>query len=171
MPDNRVKCGGISLEVRKMTVEDAENGFQTLAEYYFSNSSSCSCLEHFSFHEAEEKIRNMIDHLMNGTAYVYGCFDGKTILGYIWAYEMQFREEHRIYISEVHVDQKHRGKGIGTALLEAVETEAIKRGIPALYIHTESNNSDAIRLYERYGFRIERIQLRKTVDGCENGTR
>ena len=151
------------MEIRKMTVMEAEAEFQTLTDYYYQNSISCSCLAHFSKDEAMMKIRSMIAHMNDGSAIVYGCFDGRQLLGYLWAYEMQFREERRIYISEVHVDQSLRGQGYGSELLKAVEKEARDRDIPALYIHTEANNSGAIRLYERLGFQAERIQLRKEL--------
>ena len=148
-----------------MTVPEAEANFRTLTEYYFSNSRACSCLEHFTMEEAEAKIRSMIAHMADGLAIVYGVFDGQALLGYLWAYEVQFREERRVYVSEVHVDQSLRGQGFGTLLLEAAETEARDRGIPALYIHTEARNIGAIRLYERFGFQMERVQLRKSVNG------
>ena len=148
-----------------MTVAEAEASFRILTEYYFRNSRDCSCLEHFTVQEAEAKIRSMIAHMADGSAIVYGVFDGTALLGYLWAYEVQFREERRIYISEVHVDERLRGKGFGTLLLEAAEAEAKERGIRALYIHTEANNAGAIRLYERFGFQMERVQLRKPLNG------
>ena len=148
-----------------MTVAEAESSFRTLTDYYFSNSRACSCLEHFTPEEAEAKIRSMISHMADGSAIVYGVFDGQTVHGYLWAYEVQFREERRVYVSEVHVDACLRGQGFGTMLLDAAEAEARDRGIPALYIHTEANNTGAIRLYERFGFRMERVQLRKPVKG------
>lgn len=151
------------MEIRKMSVMEAEADFQTLTDYYYQNSISCSCLTHFSKDEAMVKIRGMISHMNDGSAIVYGCFDGSQLLGYLWAYEMQFREERRIYISEVHIDQRLRGQGFGSQLIKSVETEARNRGIKALYIHTEANNSGAIRLYERLGFQTERIQLRKEL--------
>ena len=113
--------------------------------------------------EAEAKIRSMITHMADGSAIVYGVFDGEVLQGYLWAYEVQFREERRVYVSEVYVDQRLRGQGFGTQLLEVAEAEARDRGIPALYIHTEASNTGAIRLYERFGFRMERVQLRKAL--------
>ena len=147
-----------------MTVPEAEANFRTLTEYYSTNSRACSCLEHFTMEEAEAKIRSMIAHMEDGSAIVYGVFDGEVLQGYLWAYEVQFREERRVYVSEVHVDQSLRGQGFGTLLLEAAETEARDRGIPALYIHTEASNIGAIRLYERFGFKMERVQLRKALN-------
>ena len=100
------------MEIRKMKVAEAEANFRTLTEYYFTNSRACSCLEHFTMEEAETKIRSMIAHMEDGSAIVYGIFDGEVLQGYLWAYEVQFREERRVYVSEVHVDQSLRGRAL-----------------------------------------------------------
>lgn len=157
------------MEVRKITVVEAEKNFHKLAEYYFHNSRACSCMEHFSLSEAEDKIQTMIGHLRDGSAIVYGCFDDTELFGYLWAYEIHFREENRIYVSEVHVNHSHRGQGFGTMLLQAVEAEAKERKVPALYIHAEADNTGAIRLYERFGFSMERVQLRKSLTSQDYG--
>jgi ribosomal protein S18 acetylase RimI-like enzyme len=115
----------------------------------------------FSFEDAVAKIEEMIDHLTNGTAMVYGTFDQKDLIGFVWAYEHPFREETRIYISEIHVDERYRGRGIGKQLLTAVESMARSRGYKALYIHAEGDKDDVIRLYQQEGYVIERVQLRK----------
>ena len=158
------------LEVRKMTEAEAEENFRKLTEYYYNNSRACSCMENFRISAAEDKIRSMIAHLHDGTAIVYGCFDGLRLCGYLWAYEIQFREEHRIYVSEIYVEESCRGQGLGTLLLDAAEDEAKKRGIPALYIHAEADNTGAVRLYERFGFSMERVQMRKVLSGQDYGT-
>lgn len=148
---------------------EAEENFHKLTEYYYHNSRACSCMEHFAFPEAEDKIRSMIGHLQDGSAIVYGCFDDSELFGYLWAYEICFREERRIYVSEVHIEGRYRGQGFGTMLLQAVEAEAKERKVPALYIHAEADNTGAIRLYERFGFSMERVQLRKSLAGQDYG--
>ncbi len=46
----------------------------------------------------------------------------------------------------------HRGRGIGTALLEALDREARRRGINRLSLSVERDNP-AVALYQRLGFR------------------
>lgn len=46
-----------------------------------------------------------------------------------------------------------RGKGVGTALLEAVTAAARHRGCRALRLEVRADNSAAIRLYEQHGCR------------------
>ena len=152
------------MEIKKLSAELAEKNFATLTDYYYKNSKACSCMESVAIEDAEAKIKSMIAHIADGSAIVYGCFDGEELLGYIWAYRISFRDEDRVYVSEVHVSEKCRGQGMGHLLLAAVEAEARGMGVHALYIHTEADNAGAIRLYEREGYRMERVQLRKPLN-------
>lgn len=152
------------MKIKKFSADVAEKNFATLTDYYYKNSKACSCMDSFVREDAEAKIKSMIAHIADGSAIVYGCLDGDELLGYIWAYRISFRDEDRVYVSVVHVSEKCRGQGIGHLLLAAVEAEAREMGVPALYIHAEADNAGAIRLYEREGYRMERVQLRKPLN-------
>ena len=152
------------MKIKKFSADVAEKNFATLTDYYYKNSKASSCMDSFVREDAEAKIKSMIAHIADGSAIVYGCLDGDELLGYIWAYRISFRDEDRVYVSEVHVSEKCRGQGIGHLLLAAVEAEAREMGVPALYIHAEADNAGAIRLYEREGYRMERVQLRKPLN-------
>lgn len=152
------------MKIKKFSADVAEKNFATLTDYYYKNSKACSCMDSFVREDAEAKIKSMIAHIADGSAIVYGCLDGDELLGYIWAYRISFRDEDRVYVSEVHVSEKCRGQGMGHLLLAAVEAEAREMGVPALSIHAEADNAGAIRLYEREGYRMERVQLRKPLN-------
>lgn len=151
------------IKIEKLSTEQAERNFDILTDFYYKNSKACSSMESFTREDAEEKIKSMIAHIQDKSAIVYGSLEDNLLVGYIWAYRISFRDEDRVYVSEVHVSEKCRGQGIGHLLLAAVEDEARSMGVPALYIHTEANNAGAIRLYEREGYRMERVQLRKAL--------
>lgn len=55
------------------------------------------------------------------------------------------------HISELWVDERQRGRGIGGALLRAVEDEALQRRCTR--VHLETRSEAARRLYERRGYR------------------
>lgn len=134
-----------------------------LSDFYYSNMKLCSYLDSFSYKDAELKIESLIEHVSDGSAIVFGVFDQENLIGFIWAYEHPFREEVRVYVSEIHVDEAFRNRGVGRQLLYAVECMARSRGYSALYIHAEGNNEGAIRLYKSEGFVTERVQLRKPL--------
>lgn len=51
-----------------------------------------------------------------------------------------------------------KGAGVGTALLEALIAELRERGAPSLRVTTTNDNLDALRFYQRRGFRL--VELR-----------
>ena len=46
-----------------------------------------------------------------------------------------------------------RSQGIGTALIKAVENEARRKGLKSVNLEVALQNPDALRLYERLGYR------------------
>jgi ribosomal protein S18 acetylase RimI-like enzyme len=83
-------------------------------------------------------------------------------LGAAW-YRFFTADEHGYgYLSpeipelSVAVDPAYRGRGIGTALLEALRERARAEGVSALSLSVEEDNP-ALRLYEGLGF--ERLSL------------
>ena len=136
---------------------------ERLTCFYYSNIKSCAFMDSLTYKDAEQKINGLIEHVSNDSAMVYGVFDSDDLIGYVWAYEHPFREEVRIYVNEIYVDEAYRNRGIGKQLLSAVENQVKERGYGALYIHAEGNNDDAIRLYQNEGYVVERVQLRKAL--------
>ena len=56
-------------------------------------------------------------------------------------------------LESIAVAPEHRGTGIGTKLLDAVDVELERRGIRDVILGALPGNDGAIRLYERRGFR------------------
>ncbi len=63
-----------------------------------------------------------------------------------------------VYLSHVAVDPNYRGMGIGRALLEHVVEEAKNMGKKKVVLHVESDNSRAIKIYNEFGFRTDRLE-------------
>lgn len=151
------------LKIQLLSVELVKEYKNEITQMYYLNVSSNAFFEHFTYSEADEKIDSLISYLTNQSAIVFGAFDNKKLCGFIWAYVHWFREEQRIYVSEIRVKEVYRRQGIGTELLKAVEKKAQDMGLEAVYLHAEANNPDAVRLYERIGYKPERIQMRKPL--------
>jgi ribosomal protein S18 acetylase RimI-like enzyme len=63
--------------------------------------------------------------------------------------------DHVLHLDALAVEPGMRGRGFGTALVDAAVTEARRRGARKLGLRALSTNTGAIRLYERRGFRLE----------------
>jgi len=58
----------------------------------------------------------------------------------------------------VSTDAEPPGAGIGSALMAAVETAAREAGSQRLWLETTNDNLDALRFYQRRGFRIVAVR-------------
>jgi GNAT superfamily N-acetyltransferase len=68
------------------------------------------------------------------------------------------------WVSELVIDERHRGQGIGTALLEEAERLARSHGVRRLMIGAIVGNHIARKAYERFGFRPAVMELAKDLE-------
>ena len=68
------------------------------------------------------------------------------------------------YLQGLDVDPQYRRQRIGTHLIKTVEQEALFRGFERLSIMVEPNNSSALNLYLKLGFR----EFKRSMD-CWQG--
>jgi ribosomal protein S18 acetylase RimI-like enzyme len=61
-------------------------------------------------------------------------------------------------VEVVYIEAADRASGIGTALLEAVAVNAELSGATRLWLVTTNDNIDALRFYQRRGFRIAEVR-------------
>lgn len=77
-----------------------------------------------------------------------------SILGFIDAMLLADIGPQDFYLACVAVDEKARGQGIGTFILESALEMAQESGKEKAVLDVDFNNEGARRLYERFGFRI-----------------
>jgi ribosomal protein S18 acetylase RimI-like enzyme len=89
---------------------------------------------------------------------------GRTVVGFASvARQTAFTGEAQAYIGELAVGEAWEGRGIGHALLEAVERWAEQQGLSLVVLDTGAANARACRFYERNGFVVESVQLTKVL--------
>jgi GNAT superfamily N-acetyltransferase len=67
------------------------------------------------------------------------------------------------YLQDLITKPEHRGKGVSTALIQAVYDFAKAKGAARVYWLTHESNENAIRLYEKVADRSGFIQFRKVL--------
>ena len=70
--------------------------------------------------------------------------------------------EHGL-VSDLVVSAKHRGRGIGRALLRAAEARARQAGADTLRVWVKAGNASALSLYSAEGFENSEIYLEKRL--------
>jgi GNAT superfamily N-acetyltransferase len=77
--------------------------------------------------------------------------DGEPV-GTLWYAEQLEETPPRVYIYDIEVEEEHRGKGVGTAAIHALEEEGRRLGAKQVMLSVFFQNAGAIRLYERLRF-------------------
>jgi len=71
----------------------------------------------------------------------------------MWRF-MHAYEDEDFYLQFLAVDEPHRGKGVGSALIDAMKARGRETGSVRFVIDVSGRNPNAQRLYERQGFEI-----------------
>ncbi|MDJ0767541.1 MAG: GNAT family N-acetyltransferase [Ilumatobacter sp.] len=87
-----------------------------------------------------------------------------SVVGFVSLSSMpHFAGETDAYIGELIVDEHAEGRGIGSALVAAVERLARDRDIRCITLHTGAANHRALDFYERLGYQAEDVKLTKLL--------
>ncbi len=68
---------------------------------------------------------------------------------------MRYRKQ--LNIEAICVDEDCRGNGIGTSLLEYIRKLGKEQGCTDVYLTVNQENENAIKVYEKFGFKVKNI--------------
>lgn len=120
--------------VEKCTSSDLNDIFRLESEYI-----ECSWTK-----------KNILDALNSDGYSFYKAIDGQNFLGY-GGVQWCAPEGN---ICNVAVDASARRRGVGTAILNAIENECMEKGALELYLEVNERNEGAIALYQKNGYSI-----------------
>ena len=89
--------------------------------------------------------------------------DGERV-GLLWLAERDSGGRRVIFIYDVEIDEAHRGKGYGRAVMELAEQEAHSLGIGRIELNVFGGNDVARRLYRSVGYVETSVQMAKDLD-------
>jgi ribosomal protein S18 acetylase RimI-like enzyme len=91
------------------------------------------------------------------------AFDGEELVGYALSHVLELEEtwigdtwrtgQRIAELESLAVRESHRGRGIGSALLDRIDEELDAQGIRDVFVGALAGNEGALRLYARRGFR------------------
>lgn len=109
-----------------------------------------------TFRLSVQQEREFLQRIVRGGSEVYFiALDGPNAVGNIWMRgSIVPARAHAVELG-ISVVPSHRGRGIGTRLLQAGLRWARSRGLRRVELTVHSENEGAKRLYERVGFVVE----------------
>lgn len=110
-----------------------------------------------------------------GQAHVFALvaeIDGAVVGGLV-AYELQKFEQARseVYLYDLAVAQEHRRRGIATALIEALKSQAAAQGAYVVMVQADYGDDPAVALYEKLGTREDVMHFDMPISASSDATR
>ncbi len=85
-------------------------------------------------------------------------------LGHLWMGPDWRKEPDVLWLYDVFVEEAHRGRGIGRAMMLRLESEARAMGRKKIGLNVFGHNDVARRMYESLGYREGARQMYKELD-------
>lgn len=151
------------MDLRSMTQPEFENFLVRNVREYAADKVRAGT---YAEEGAEQRARAEFDRLLPaGLAspgqLLYTAVDEGVAVGILWlALPAEGRPQGWVY--EIRVDEAHRGKGYGRAIMLAAQRELAARGIYELGLHVFGHNPVAIKLYESLGYSVTGQTMAKT---------
>jgi putative acetyltransferase len=128
-----------------------DNDFSVVYELYMDETSN-PYLTYDSMDKQE--FKGIYDEMLStGTLFV--AESEYQVVGTYRLIRKTYRQADTVYIGGFAVARSHKGKGVGTAILNHIKKEATAKGVKRLELTVDSNNKAAIGLYEKAGFEKE----------------
>jgi len=139
---------GWSFEVRKATIDDAEDIHQITKEAFEKYIELAGI--HHKIAALEETIEDIIHDIQTKEVFV-ACIDGIAV----GSARIQVFEDHTAYLSRFGVRLNYQNIGVGKTIMNVVDMAMKELGVKKLYLHTASKAFSLVRFYYGRGFYID----------------
>jgi GNAT superfamily N-acetyltransferase len=140
------------VHVRELNAPEGRRHLGDLAEVLFDcvdGGASVSFMWPYTRSDAEGFFARVVAGVEAGDRILLAAFDGEKLVGTVQILtSMPRNQPHRAEVAKLLVHRSARGKGVGAALMRAVEEHAKAIGKTLLMLDT-ATGGDAERLYQR----------------------
>lgn len=112
---------------------------------------------------AEEHAKLLPQGLATPGHHLYTARDDDHRVGTIWFAERPHGAGQVAYIYDVQIDPELRGNGYGTAVIQAVEEQALAIGLYTVRLHVFGDNRVARSLYHKLGYIETNVVMAKQL--------
>ena len=78
-----------------------------------------------------------------------------------------YTHDKHVHLAMMYVDDAHRGKGINGAIMDALKTWGVEKGVTHFQLTVYPDNPSALRAYEKMGFKTALLQMRMDANSSE----
>lgn len=135
--------------IRELTKEDLNDVFFDIYYegflYHYNHRKDL-----FKKKTKEELKEYVFEQIENGLK-IIGYFNDNELVGYL-GYEIKEKATKFIWIDELVITEKERGKGYGTLLMNEIKNIQEKENIQRIELNVFAFNESAVKLYKKLGY-------------------
>jgi len=137
--------------------------------YQVADLHDKSAPEYFRPVSKEEQLQNIKNMLVDERVIVFKAVCENKVCGFLFLEMIHRASVGLVYsklgnILNLGVDEPYQRRGIGTTLIKAAEKYVHEQGGEALDMDVFYFNKEAIKLYERLGYKITDVSMRKVLE-------
>lgn len=154
-----------ALTLRPMTQEEYDTWRERSVQEYAVEIATSRDLApgEAAARSAEEFAQLLPDGLASPGMHLWTAVVGGEQVGIGWFELRQRASGVSAWIFDIRLDEDHRGRGLGRALLEALHDAARRLGATSMTLNVFGDNATAIRLYETSGYTVTAQQMRRDL--------
>ena len=149
----------LSMEIIKASSSDAAKILAISRKTFYESFNHMNTPENMdAYMNKAFTIEKILSELFNPFSEFYMAVKDDEVIGYLKVNkcpaQSDIRDDHSLEIERIYIDRNYQGMGLGTKLLEKAKERARELGLEYVWLGVWEKNTDAIRLYQRLGFRI-----------------
>ena len=110
-----------------------------------------------------EELAKAEEYMKTGAATIFAAHEEDVLVGWVWSHPIERFNKTRLHIAEIAIDERFRGKGLGSELLSFVENYAAENGFEEMDLMVTAENDAAVEFYKKDGFEAERYLMKKVL--------
>ncbi|WP_085521572.1 GNAT family N-acetyltransferase [Tuberibacillus sp. Marseille-P3662] len=155
----------MSLELTSMTEERFNQYYKhALKAYADEHVKAGNWKEEEAIQKARQQFEQLLpDGLETKDHHLLSILHDGEPIGILWLRVQSNHQEKQAIIFDIKLDEDQRGKGFGTAAMEAIDEYAQSMGVQQIRLHVFAHNQRAKSLYEKMGYDMTGYQMSKRL--------
>ena len=135
--------------------------FKNATERDINKIVSLELKSNYRWTENRKKEQSNVKELFEKGKIAYLIFEKEILLGYIF-FEIQ---KDKFFLDVVSLNKKFQGKGFGTKIMSKIISLAKRRKCKEFILEVWAKNNPAIKLYNKFNFKVTQIKRRHYKNG------
>ncbi|WP_416723326.1 GNAT family N-acetyltransferase [Bacillus stercoris] len=156
----------MTLTLEAMTLKEFE-AFRGMSvqNYAKQNITSGTWTEKEALEKSEQAYENMIPNGLDSSNHYFWNItnDQGERRGWLWLYADPFHPQKEAFIYSFGLYEAFRGKGLAQLALQKLDERARELGAERLALHVFAHNEIAVYLYQKMGYAMTNIRMRKQL--------